>query len=359
VEDEITKYLTDYPTHGEKITVENLLTHTSGIPNYTNLPEWMPRVREDMPLPVLIGLFKDKPLDFKPGTKMSYSNSGYIVLGAIIEKAAGKSYEQFVEEEIFQKLGMSGSRYGHTEEITPHRASGYGREENGNVRNAEYISMTQPYAAGALLSTVDDLAKWDQALLGDALLTKATRERMFTPFKLSSGQSTGYAYGWEIYDFAGKRVIAHNGGIFGFSADEIRVPGERVLVAILSNDEASDTGTLAFRIMAKALGQGLEDRKSVDLDAKTLDEYVGTYRFGETLRVISREGSKLFSRRVGGRRSEIRAAARDDFFYQEDTSRLRFQRDAQGKVTGAVFILFNGQEIPGTKTDEPIPQEPK
>src|SRR5215217_1061753 len=128
VENDITKYLTDYPTHGETVTIEHLLTHTSGIPNYTDLPEGRSRVREDMTLSTLIALFKDKPLEFKPGEKWAYDNSGYILLGAIVEKVSGKSYEKFVEEEIFQKLGMTHSRYGHVEELVPLRATGYARD---------------------------------------------------------------------------------------------------------------------------------------------------------------------------------------------------------------------------------------
>jgi CubicO group peptidase (beta-lactamase class C family) len=361
VDDEITRYLPDYPTHGETITIENLLTHTSGVPSYTGMPEWFPRVREDMPLPVLMGLFKDKPLDFKPGTKWSYSNSGYIVLGALIEKVSGKSYEQFVEEEIFQKLGMSQTRYNHPEEVVPHRATGYeGRGKE--LRNARYLSMTQPYAAGSLISTVDDLAKWDRALKTDALLSQASRDRMFTPYKLSTGKSAGYGYGWAVADFLGRRLIQHGGGIFGFVTAELRVPEEGLFVAILSNNTASGASPddLGMRIVAKALGQALEDRKSVELDAKTLDEYVGVYRFDEqTTRTITREGSKLFAQRSGGDRTEILAAARDDFFYKDALARLHFQRDAQGKVTGVEFTPDAGESVPGTKTNEPLPTERK
>ena len=361
VEDEITKYLPDYPTHGEKITIENLLTHTSGITNYTNLPEWFPRIREDMPLPALIGLFKDKPLDFKPGTQWNYSNSGYILLGAIIEKASGKSYEQLVEEEIFQKLGMSQSRYNHPEEVVPHRVAGYeGRGKE--ISNAKYLSMTQPYAAGSLISTVDDLAKWDRALESDALLTRASRDRMFTRYTLSTGKPVAYGYGWGVADFLGRRLIQHGGGIFGFVTAELRVPEEKLFVAILSNNTASGASPedLGMRIVAKALGQALEDRKSVELDTRTLDEYVGVYRFDDqATRTITREGSKLFAQRSGGDKTEILAAARDDFFYKDVLARLRFQRDAQGKVTGAELTQPTGERVTGKKTDEPLPAEKK
>ncbi|HSS51197.1 MAG TPA: serine hydrolase [Thermoanaerobaculia bacterium] len=359
VEDEITKYLPDFPTHGQKITVENLLTHTSGIPSYTGLPEWMPRVREDMKLTDLIAMFKDKPLEFTPGEKWEYDNSGYILLGAIIEKVSGKSYEQFVEEEIFQKLGMAHSRYGHAEEIVPLRAAGYEKDDKG-FYNARYLSMTQPYAAGSLMSTVDDLAIWDRALSSETLLKKASLDRMFTAVKIKSGLSTHYGYGMGVSEVAGKRFLAHGGGIFGFVTIIARVPDERLLVVILSNNEASNPPpeALALRIAAKALGQPFEDRKPVALDAKTLDDYVGVYRFdAETVRSISREGTKLFAQRSGGRKAEIFASGRDDFYYEDDDSRLHFRRDAQGKVTGADMIHSFGPEESGTKTTEPLPKE--
>lgn len=360
VEDEITKYLPDYPTHGQKITVEHLLTHTSGIPSYTGMPEWLPRVREDMKLADLIAIFKDKPLEFNPGERWVYNNSGYILLGAIVEKVSGKSYEQFVEEEIFRKLGMAHSRYGHAQEIVPRRATGYMRDDQG-VRIANYLSMTQPYAAGSLMSTLDDLAVWDRALGSEALLKKASLDRMFTPFKLSSGLQTHYGYGIGASEFEGEQVIEHGGGIFGFVTHMARIPQKRLLVAILSNNEASDPSpeALALRIVAKALGKGIEDRKTVELDAPALDEYAGVYRFDErTTRTITREGSKLFSQRSGGEKQEILATARDAFFFKNSDARLRFRRDAQGKVTGADFITRSGgPDAAGTKTNEPPPAE--
>lgn len=359
IEDEITKVLPDYPTHGEKITIEHLLTHTSGIPSYTDLPEWRPRWREDMKVEDVIAMFKDKPLEFKPGEQWRYDNSGYILLGAIIEKASGKSYEQFIEEEIFQKLGMAHSRYGHTEEIIPRRATGYTRGENG-FRHANYLSMTQPYAAGSLMSTVDDLAIWDRALAGDKLLKKASLERMFTSAKLSSGRPTRYGYGLAVYELEGRRVQDHGGGIFGYTSFVLRVPEEGLFVAILSNSDSPGTppDSLALRIAAKALNRPFEEQQTVALDEKTLQEYVGVYRFDEeTTRAITREGSKLFSERSGGRKQEILARARDEFFFKESGGRLRFVRDAQGKVTGAEFLPIKGMDESGTKTAEPLPQE--
>ena len=141
VEDDVTKYLPDYPTHGQKITIDHLLTHVSGIPSYTGLPEWLPRVREDMTVQQVIDLFKDKPLEFNPGEQWSYNNSAYILLGAVIEKVSGKSYEDFIEQEIFAPLGMKSSRYGHQDEVVSGRVTGY---EKGDAADPDRIARDNP-----------------------------------------------------------------------------------------------------------------------------------------------------------------------------------------------------------------------
>jgi CubicO group peptidase (beta-lactamase class C family) len=363
VEDDITKYLPDFPTHGQTITIENLLTHTSGIPSYTGLPEWHAKVREDLKPADVIALFKDKPLEFNPGERWAYDNSGFFLLGAIIEKVSGESYERFVEEEIFQKLGMTHSRYDHPDELIPRRASGYSKgeaEDDKGFHNADYISMTSPYAAGALMSTVDDLAIWDRALGGETLLKKASLDRMFTAAKLKSGLSTHYGYGMGVFDFAGRHVQTHGGDIPGFTTDVIRVPTERLFVAILSNNDASDPrpDVVALRIVAKALGQPFEDVKTIQLDPKALADYPGVYKFDEqTTRVITLENGKLFAQRRGGGKQEISATAPDELIYPDGMTRLHFRRDAQGKVTGVDFSTISGDDQTGTKTDEPLPEE--
>ncbi|MFP5287370.1 MAG: serine hydrolase, partial [Thermoanaerobaculia bacterium] len=358
LEDDFRTYLTDYPDPGKKITVEHLLTHTSGIPSYTGLPEWFPRRREDMPVDTLVAVFKDKPLEFNPGDDWAYNNSAYVLLGALLEKVSGKTYEQFVEEEIFRPLGMDRSRYGHANEMVPRRASGYTRQGE-EWKNADYISMTQPYAAGSLLSTVDDLVLWDKALSGETLLKKASIERMFTPVKLNSGRSTRYGYGWSVFDWEGRRIMEHGGDIFGFTSYITRVPQERMMIAILSNDQASDPrpNALISRILARSFGAPLEERKPLVLGAKDLDEYVGVYRFdAKTTRAVTREGDKLYSQRSGSSKVEIIPLSRDEFATAEET-RLRFRRDAQGRVAGLDLAPRFGPEAVGTRTDEAPPAE--
>ncbi len=163
LDDEITRYLPDYDTHGQKITIEQLLTHTSGIPTYTEGLTFTQKLREDVGVKQLIARFANKDLDFPPGTKWSYSDSGYVVLGAVIEKASGKSYGKYLEDEIFLPAGMTHSRYGTNDEALPNRVDGYERTSTG-FKRARYVSLTQGYAAGSILSTVDDLAAFDRAL---------------------------------------------------------------------------------------------------------------------------------------------------------------------------------------------------
>jgi CubicO group peptidase (beta-lactamase class C family) len=358
VNDEITKYLPEYPTHGQTITIDHLLTHRSGIPDLPSLPEWWPRRREDMNVQQVIGLFKDKPLAFSPGEKLSYSNSGYILLGAIIEKASGKSYEDFIEQEIFAPLGMKRSRYGHRNEVVPGRVAGYDKDENG-TKVAEYLSLTQAYAAGGLLSTVDDLALWAEALSSEKLLTRKSLEQMTTPVRMASGEARKGGYGLEISDEDGTRIVEHGGGIPGFTSRFLSIPGQRLTVIVLSNTygEGASVDVLAYRVTMKALGKPVEERKAITLDPSTLDDYTGVYRFNERVsRTVFREGNTMFAQRTDGGKHEIMAASRDDFFYRlsESDSRIHFRRNAEGKITGMDFLYrFGPADETGAKIGSP------
>jgi D-alanyl-D-alanine carboxypeptidase len=361
IEDDITKYLTDFPTQGKKVTIENLLTHTSGIPSYTDLSEWLPHMREDLPPDRLIAFFKGKPFDFEPGTRWAYDNSGYALLGAIIEKVYGKSYERFVEDEIFKPLGMTHSSYGSWSDIVPHRAAGYDKED-GRFVNTPYISMTQPYAAGSLMSTVDDLVLWDRALAEGTLLKKTSLDRMLTPGKLASGQSTRYGFGWVLIDLLGRPVIEHGGDINGFSCDVLRIPRENLLVVVLTNntEAAMRPDVVAHRIASTLLGKPALDPGALPVDGKTLDEYVGVYRAGDITRYFIREGDKLFAQRSGGRKRELLATGRDTFDYAMANISVRFSRDAKGKLTGAQVDNYIGpEEAVMARTDDPLPAEKK
>lgn len=358
--DPLTKYLPDFPAaQAEGVTVEQLVTHTSGIPSYTDQSTWPPRMREDLTIQQIFDFTKDLPRDFAPGTQWKYSNTGYIALGAILEKVTGKSYSALVAERIFTPLGMSGSTYGDEARVIPRRAKGYGGGP-GAYQNAPYLSMTQPYAAGSLLSTVDDLAKWNAALYGESVLRATYRDRLWQSAKLVDGRDTHYAWGWGVWEYEGHRIISHSGGINGFVTDAIRVPDAGLFVVVLSNNPAASKAPSELTLAATglALGKPLDQRPSITLPAAKLDEYVGVYEIegnSEMLRTITREGDKLFSQRSGGAKFEIYARGGDRFFFADTSSALQFERDGGGKITSHIMIRNVGTDERAQKSNRPMP----
>lgn len=241
---------------GDKVRIHHLLTHTSGIPSYTSLPGFFKNVSRD---PYGVEEFVQKycsgDLKFEPGSKFEYDNSGYFLLGAIIEKVTGQSYEKVLQERIFDPLGMKDSGYDHHETILKKRASGYEKRGPGGVVNAPYLDMSLPYAAGSLYSTVEDLYKWDRALYTDKLLSESNKEIMFKPFL------SNYAYGWfvgtiQLGSSSDKLpAISHEGGINGFNTLETRLIGDRSLIVLLNN-----TGGTQLEEMAKNIAGILYDK---------------------------------------------------------------------------------------------------
>lgn len=359
LQDEITKFLPDYPTQGKRITVEHLLTHTSGIQSYTDMPEWLPLWRKDMTPKELVDLFKDKPMQFEPGRSWSYNNSGFVLLGAIIEKVSGKTYEQFVDERIFKPLGMSSSYYGSTERIIPRRIPGYEEGESGFV-NASYLSMTQPYAAGSLLSTVDDLARWSEAVFAGKVVGKAWLDKALTPFKLANGESTGYGYGWFVAEVGGHRSIEHGGGINGFTTYEMTFPDDHLFIAILTNSAIAgrDPEPRAVKIAWLALGLTEPERKVVSVTAKDLDGIAGVYvNERQDEYYFSRSGAKLFAQSKGGAKNELYPASATEFFLRDNPARFTFVSSGGGPVTGLRIQSRIGPAQIFAKTDKPLPQE--
>lgn len=266
----ISKYLPDYPKEsGDKITTHHLLTHSSGIPNYTSFPGFFEEESRDPYKPEeFIKKFQDKGLEFKPGEKFNYSNSGYFLLGVIIEKLTGKTYEAMLHENIFTPLGMDDSGYDNHGAILKNRATGY--EKNGNsFVNSNYLDMSIPYAAGSLYSTVEDLYIWDQALYTNKLLPKEYMDLYFKPYIAAFGNSH-YAYGWGVGKEAigntkdSIAVISHGGGINGFNTEISRSTSDKSLVVLLNN-----TGGAPLNQMTSAI-RGIMNGKPYDLPKKSL-----------------------------------------------------------------------------------------
>jgi CubicO group peptidase (beta-lactamase class C family) len=274
VTDKVKKYIPSAPKAWDDITIHHLLTHTSGIPNYTGFPDFLKTLRDPITLDALIAKFKDKPLDFKPGEKFKYSNSGYIVLGKIIDFASGRPYATFMKEAIFDPLGMHDTGYDSSATVIKNRASGYSRLLGMTPTNAALIDMSIPHAAGALYSTVLDLLKWDRALDSEKLLPRKSIEAMFTPFK------DRYAYGWGVDNKFDQPRHSHAGGIPGFVTFIERFPAEKLLVVVLSNFEGSRVGTIGNDLAAIALGGPYvvpHEPKPFPVDVAVLTTYAGQY----------------------------------------------------------------------------------
>jgi D-alanyl-D-alanine carboxypeptidase len=360
LDEDLHKYLPDYPDKGAKISVENLLTHTSGIKSYTDDLKWRGMWRQDLTVQQIIDITKDDALEFPPGTKWKYDNTGYILLGAIIEKVSGLSYADYVRKNIFEPLGMKHSYYGSNSAVVPGRASGYSRNA-GNWANATYLSMTQPYAAGSLMSSVDDLAIWDGAISAGKLLSKASWDRAFTPYKLANGDDTHYGYGWAVDAYDGHPIIRHNGGIFGYVSEVARLPNDHIYVALLTNSDGHDfdTGFLATELAAAVIGDPYREPVKAKLDPKEFDAYVGVYRNADqSLGSVTREGDRFYVQRAGGPRLEIFAYSDHEFFLKDSFVRFSFERDASGNVAALVIRRPNGARDRATRTNEPLPTAP-
>jgi len=234
VDDFVNMHIADYP-NGEIITIKHLLQHTSGIPNYTSLPGFGSLTTEFTSPEQLVAFFKDLPLEFIPGSRFSYSNSGYALLGLIIETVSGSSYDDFIASEIFSPLQMTRSGYGENTFGANNVAHGYTR----TGVEAAVIDMSVPYAAGALTSTLNDLYLWDQSFYSDTLLSEDTETLMYTP------GLEDYALGWVVGSTDRGTVYSHGGAINGFTTFIARIPEEQALIVVLSNVENYDVISIA------------------------------------------------------------------------------------------------------------------
>jgi CubicO group peptidase (beta-lactamase class C family) len=275
LQDSVQKYIPDFPSKKYTITIENLLTHTSGIKDYLQIQNPQPYMeRWDFTPKELVNVFKDLPLEFEPDTKYKYSNSGYALLGYIIEKISGKDYQTYINENILKPLGLKHTFYDNHSTIIPNRVSGYYKDGN-SYKNAEFWSPTIAYAAGGLLSNLEDLFSWHRGLLTYKILRKESVDRAFTTHKLKDGTTTNYGYGWIINNVNGIKSIEHGGHKNGFLTNEIYFPQQDIFLVLLSNSEDAPIQDLSIAVSGLALGVPMQP--SVEVAGNILDSYVGTY----------------------------------------------------------------------------------
>ncbi|REC79761.1 serine hydrolase [Chryseobacterium elymi] len=233
VSDPVSKYIKDYPS-GDKITIHHLLTHTSGIKDFTKMKALSTIAQKEMKPEMMVGFFKNEAADFAPGEKFEYNNSGYVVLGYIIELVSGQTYEDFIKKNIFEKAGMTHSYYANDRQLIPNRAYGYHQKEHGFV-NKTMISFSVPFSSGSLMSTVDDMLKWQLALTQNTLLNQTETKKAFQKYTLNNGEEFTYGYGWHLKEINGIPDREHGGSIFGFKSMGVYIPGKDIYVIGFSN----------------------------------------------------------------------------------------------------------------------------
>ena len=244
--------LPNMPVTWRKVTLRQLLNHTSGIPSYTDLgPKWFVRIREDMVPDSLLAFTASDTVNFAPGMSWRYDNTGYVLLGMILDKTTGVKYPQYLNEQLFKPLGLASTMYCSTEPLIKHRAQGYGRVGKQLV-NANYIGMSQPYSAGALCSTIGDLVKWTRALHGGSVVSAASLAQMTTP--VGPAAARHYGFGLGVDSLAGHLRIAHGGGINGFLTQSSYYPNDSLIVVVLTNTSPSPADRIASNIARIALG---------------------------------------------------------------------------------------------------------
>lgn len=253
VTDPVSKFIPDYPA-GDRIMIHHLLTHTSGIKDFTKMPALSSIAQKEMTPEMMVAFFKNEPVDFAPGEKFEYNNSGYVLLGYIIELVSGERYEDFIKKNIFEKVGMSQSCYASDKQIINKRAYGYHKKEHGYV-NKTMISFSVPFSSGSLMSTTGDMLKWQNALNQHLLLNAAETEKAFDKYQLSTGKTFNYGYGWHIKEIKGVPDREHGGSIFGFKTMGVYIPGKDIYVIGMSNCDCNSPTKTTGDIAALALDE--------------------------------------------------------------------------------------------------------
>lgn len=349
IHDPVSKYVTNAPPAWAKITLANLLGHTSGIPNFTGFKEFStwkmnPHTPEEE-----IALFRDKALDFEPGSKFDYSNSNFIVLGAVIEKASGRKYGDLLRERIFEPLGMKDTGLDNDELVLPRRAEGY-MPGKGGVEVARSESMSIPWSAGSIYSTTGDLLKWEHGLFGGKVLNADSLKAMTTPGK------GNYGLGVFIENRDGVRIVSHGGGIEGFNTNLMYAPEKQIAVVVLSNVNGSAPDAMGNQLMDTVLGKPVvlaNERKPVPITKEEMGKFVGVYDLAPTFSItIAISGDHLTGQGTGQPALDLMYQGLRDghpiFFAPQPNAEIEFVPDASGAIT-SLILHQGGQNTPAKK----------
>lgn len=335
LEDPLSRFLPDFP-NGVHITLAQLLDHTAGISDAWDADSTKPQDTSS-----LIRLIAGHAPDFAPGTDWAYSNSGYMVLGAVIEKVTGQPWHASLRSLLTQPLGLSQTAYHPDADVVPGRVVGYSQNERGEIIHAPYASISGPGAAGALTSTVDDLFRWMRALATGRVVPPSLYAAMSSAKATSAGRAVPYGYGLMLGTVRGEPVVEHNGGIEGFASHLTYFPKQHVTVVVLANTDARSPNprSLAHRLGALAIGRPYIELRPVKTEDRHRQELCGTYRISATAkRTLSAADGTLWVQREGGPKLPLATAHGDLLFFPHDgTDYFKIIRDTQGRVIALDF----------------------
>ncbi|WP_422017046.1 serine hydrolase domain-containing protein [Roseateles sp.] len=342
LDDPLSRFLPDYP-NAAKITLLQLLNHTSGVKSYTGIPGYMGNpVRRDLTTAELIKEFKDLPVDFAPGEKWAYNNSGYVLLGAVIEAISGKTWHQQLDESLLRPAHITSVHFQAGDKLFKGMAQGYTLNDQREVAPAGFLSMTQPHAAGALIANTEGLWRWNQALHGGQLLSAATYARMIAPE--GAAKPRNYGFGIMTGMLRGHPMLTHGGGIHGFVSTLNYLPDSRTTVVILRNTDGPGFGMdlVARKLAAFAIGEPFPERQPVAVPAEQLKAAEGVYGFDGQTRTLRVKDGALTHQRGGGGIATLVPLGADRYGFPDSLSELQLERGADGKVVA--LRLFNNGE---------------
>jgi CubicO group peptidase (beta-lactamase class C family) len=332
--DLVSVHLPDAPAAWSKITLHHLLTHTSGISNVTNDPEFILWKSQPTTVRQMVSRFRDLPLDFPTGERHVYSNSNYLVLGLIVETITAQRFGDFLIENVLDPIGLNNTGFDSNARILPRRASGYIRRGD-QLLNAAYSNMSVPHAAGAMYSTTHDLWRWAEAIFGDKLLTPGSRAKLLTPHQ------NNYALGVRVAVFQGRKLIEHGGNISGFSSFLRHYPEQGITVVVLANQNTPIVEKLVGQLAAAALGDtedGASTRTAITVPIATLESYCGVYEVRPGMQITFRLVDGAFTAQPTGEEPRPAfAESETKFFFKGVSTEVEFVRDEGGRVSHLVM----------------------
>ena len=359
LEDDLSKYVPQFPLQGRKVSIRQLLNHTSGIHSYTSSREWPKTWGDEMSPDAIVKFVAADTFDFAPGTRYRYNNTGYVLLGMVIEKASGQTYARYLDAQFFKPLGLRQSSYCPSKTSDPTFALGYSKGPSGRVR-AQFLHMSHPFSAGALCSTVGDFAKWQRALDGGKAVSPASYALMSTADTLNDGRRINYGFGLAPGVFNGHKTVSHTGGIPGFASAATYVPDDSLGIVVFTNFDGESPQTLVQNLLRVAYGVAPVGRGAAaaqgaapSLSAADRDAIVGSYTLqlpgGQSLPIkFFLDGTRLMAQAQGQEANEIRYLGNYAFGVAFDPA-LRFTFTIEAGKATKVTLLQGGATIEGPR----------